>query len=189
MQEKVPTPPKVTCIGCREVEGGKTGKRPNQTTHNTALTFENVVVALLDLDADLHVAHSVSIEHVVLGAAVGSFWLVAPLVGVQAVLFEFVERVVLDLVVTTAEAEPDAVLAVLNLVVVNFGAERLQEGDAGVGVVVDVVVCTQGHTSHHITGQCLREGGVGMFFFYGSVGRACSHSLIVVVSRPRNPYQ
>lgn len=52
-----------------------------------------------------------------------------------------VEGVVVDLVVGAPEREADAVLAVLDRVVVDVGAERLEHGDAGVGVVVHVVIC------------------------------------------------
>lgn len=113
------------------------------TRFHIFLTFEYVVIALLDLDPDLHIAHGIAIEHVILGATFRNVRLVTPLVGVQAVLVQVVEGVVLYLVVTTAEAEPNAVLAVLDLVVVDLGTERLQEGDSRIGIVVDVVVCTK----------------------------------------------
>lgn len=51
-----------------------------------------------------------------------------------------VEGVVVDFIVGAAHAEADAVLAVLDPVVVDIGTEWLHEGDTSVSVIVNVVV-------------------------------------------------
>lgn len=66
---------------------------------------------------------------------------------------EGVEFVVVDLVVRAAEREADAVLAVLEHVVVDVGVVRLHEGHTGVLHVVHVVVWTRVGGGRRVDGQ------------------------------------
>lgn len=63
----------------------------------------------------------------------------------------------MDVVVGAAHAEADAVLAVLDGVVVNVGAERLHQCYSGITVVVDPVVCERESKGNTATFQALER--------------------------------
>lgn len=50
------------------------------------------------------------------------------------------EGVVVDVVVTTPQADADTILGIFDVVVVDLGIERFQDGNTGVLHVVDYVV-------------------------------------------------
>lgn len=105
-----------------------------KSLRGTPLTRDLDVVRVLELDTARGVGDGVSVEVVAGRAAVADPFgrRVGPLVRVEAVVRAIVEGVVVDHVVGRAEAHADAVPHAVDVVVVDLGVHRLQEGDPGV---------------------------------------------------------